>query len=259
MIKFASKSFKGDYRAKNDDRVAVVTNDYGHILAVLCDGMGGHSFGDFAASNLINSLTVSFNEEYIYQDPIQSKKWITTAIEEAKRELKKAAEQDSAKIHMGTTLVAALIIPKEKRIFIFNAGDSRAYVYTNKNELIQITRDQNFGNSLVDKGIDSDNAFSHENSRYLTSAIGPNLNTTIEIYDLEAKSYENIQKILLTSDGVHEFLYHNELQHLISQDKDAEQLVEDFISRAVISQSNDNMSAIVVDFGTKEGVQNEYH
>ncbi|MXR13858.1 serine/threonine-protein phosphatase, partial [Mycoplasma flocculare] len=77
--------------------------------------------------------------------------------------------------------------------------------------------------------------------------IGPNLNTTIEIYDLEAKSYENIQKILLTSDGVHEFLYHNELQHLISQDKDAEQLVEDFISRAVISQSNDNMSAIVVD------------
>ncbi|RIV16461.1 PP2C family protein-serine/threonine phosphatase [Mycoplasmopsis gallopavonis] len=250
MIKHFEKTLKGDYRIKNDDRVGFFENE-GAYLAVLCDGMGGHSYGDVAASMLVSSLGLQFQNiagGYKFQDAIQTKKWIGIAIETAKKELKKQVDQDPSKMQMGTTLVAAIIIPKLRRFFVFNSGDSRAYAFTHKNELIQITKDQNVGNSMIDRGLDFVQAFSNEKARYLTSSIGPMMSTTVEIYDFDEKSYSNVKRLLLTSDGVHEFLYHSELEYLTSLSGTPEFIGTKILEKATINQSNDNMSVIVVDF-----------
>ncbi|WP_036453087.1 PP2C family protein-serine/threonine phosphatase [Mycoplasma buteonis] len=250
MLKYYAESSKGDIRPKNDDRVGIFSKN-NNILAVLCDGMGGHQGGDFAASVVVNTLAFEFQESFDYIDTIQTKNWIGGAIEKAKLALRKAAENDYSKANMGTTLVATLIIPDSKKFFVFNSGDSRAYVYTSNLELIQITKDQNVANSLIEKGTNLELAHQLPNARHLTSALGPKISTTVKIYDFNETSYQKIEKLLLTSDGIHEFLFLNELEFLVKQDLEPEQIVKKLINQAVINQSNDNMSALVIDFNQK--------
>ncbi|WP_426460988.1 PP2C family protein-serine/threonine phosphatase [Mycoplasma hafezii] len=251
MINYFANSSKGEIRPKNDDRVGVFERDNA-ILAVLCDGMGGHLAGDIAASTVVNSLGIEFQETFRFIDAIETKNWITSAIEIVKSDLKKIAEADYEKSQMGTTLVACLIIPDEKRFFVFNVGDSRAYAYTTNLELIQITKDQNVANSLIEQGANLELAYQVPNARHLTSALGPKISTTVEIYDFDEKSYDKIEKILLTSDGVHEFMFLNEIEYIIKQPKAPEAIVNQLIAQAAMNQSNDNMSAIVLDFNREK-------
>ncbi|WP_406614414.1 PP2C family protein-serine/threonine phosphatase [Mycoplasma corogypsi] len=245
MIKFATVSETGTVRPKNDDRVNVVQKD-DMVLALLCDGMGGYSFGDYAASEVITTFSLEFINRYKPSSSINTKRWIGETIEKAKLNLKNAANADSIKRDMGTTVVGVLVVPSLKTIFVFNCGDSRAYVQTVQNLLVLVTKDHSYANYLIDNGMDELEAHRMPNGRALTSSICVSGNTKVEIYEFSNNSYKNSVKILLTSDGVHEFVDQTVLQNILLKYKDPKKIVSEIVKQATFGSSNDNMSAVVL-------------
>lgn len=111
------------------------------VLAVLCDGMGGLSKGEVASSSLVNAFCKWADsrlpilcEKEISDSDIRAD-WIniTTAYNE-----KFKSYAASCGTNMGTTVTAMLIT--EKRYYIINVGDSRAYEIADN--VAVLTKDQ---------------------------------------------------------------------------------------------------------------------
>ncbi|UWV83174.1 PP2C family protein-serine/threonine phosphatase [Mycoplasmopsis cynos] len=136
-----------------------------------------------------------------------------------------------------------------KKLIVFYSGDSRCYIYKKNGELLQITRDHNLLNRWIDEGIEQKNIEkNYRVYRYLTSAIGANLETKIDFIVLENNFENPITKILLTSDGINEFLTNDQIHFILSNKKDTTlQKLNSLVTLSLISESNDNMSAILME------------
>jgi len=56
------KTDTGTFRKNNQDSLLFLKNKTGQVLAVVCDGLGGHSCGDIASSMAVSLLKEFFNE-----------------------------------------------------------------------------------------------------------------------------------------------------------------------------------------------------
>ncbi|MHA3796107.1 PP2C family protein-serine/threonine phosphatase [Mycoplasma sp. VS276A1] len=243
-INYYSESLQG-IRAKNDDRASVFQNEKA-TLAILCDGIGGHSFGDEAAQTVIDTFKNEFANNFYVKNNLSAKQWVFGVFDKAKTTLKNISKSQAGKESMGTTAVGCLILHDTKNVVIFNSGDSRCYV-AKEHELVQVTIDHNVENQLLSEGEDIQK-YKPEVRKYLTSAILPNYNTLIEIFEISPKGFNNIKKILLTSDGIHGFVSQSELEYLVLQDKPLETIAKEMLDLAIVSESSDNMTLVLLDF-----------
>lgn len=246
------KSIKGDFRDENQDRVEIIEKD-NTVLALLCDGMGGHFGGSFASSIAVNVITKEFLDNF-NPNLGDHKKWFYDLIDIVKINMKKQSVNEE--MHdMGTTLTAALIFKNQKKIIIFNSGDSRTYILNKNNDLIQITVDHNYYNQLIQEGYDKVVANSQRESKYLTSALGPTKKTTLEVFELNTESYMKTKSILLTSDGIHSFLNNDEIELIIkNSDLSLKNRIETILTSSQIANSNDNMSVALIEFEEEDYV-----
>lgn len=111
------------------------------VLAVLCDGMGGLSNGEVASASLVNAFCKwsdtklpDLCERGISDTEICSD-WTSIAID-YNRKIKQYAEAHGT--NMGTT--ATVLMLTEKRYYIMNVGDTRAYEISNSVSVL--TKDQ---------------------------------------------------------------------------------------------------------------------
>lgn len=110
------------------------------VLAVLCDGMGGHSKGEFASACVVKAFAdwsvsgLGALCEGPLEDSAIRSHWERIVQTEHERLCAYGASQN-AKI--GTTVVAMLLT--QTRYYILNVGDSRAYEL--RNGIRQITKD----------------------------------------------------------------------------------------------------------------------
>ncbi|APJ38181.1 PP2C family protein-serine/threonine phosphatase [Mycoplasmopsis pullorum] len=244
---FVSRSEKGK-RQSNQDRVGVFENK-DTIFAILCDGMGGHSGGEIASSLAVNFLSREFVNNFNYKKD-DVKLWFDINIDKLKRLMvREVKENDESLMEMGTTITGVLIIKKENRIYFFNCGDSRGYALLKNGALNQITVDQNVFNLLNSNGqTDLINRYKQTNSLWkLTSAVGPKIATTLEIFELEAKHFPQIKKILLTSDGIHGAVDFKSIELILSSQNSIDQIANKLLDEAILGDSTDNMSLIILD------------
>ncbi|MCT7789592.1 MAG: protein phosphatase 2C domain-containing protein, partial [Lactobacillus crispatus] len=61
MIETAYASSIGKVRKSNQDFVKVFKNQKGIVLAIVCDGMGGHQGGDVASTMAVTHLGHNFS------------------------------------------------------------------------------------------------------------------------------------------------------------------------------------------------------
>lgn len=109
-------------------------------FAVVCDGMGGLSYGEIASASLIHAFMEWFHKEFprlsqekIFDDEI-IRQW-TVIVKTVNDKLRLYGMQN--KCMLGSTVTALLLT--DYRYFLLNVGDTRAYQL--KNDTTQLTVD----------------------------------------------------------------------------------------------------------------------
>ncbi|MCL6428507.1 Protein phosphatase PrpC [Spiroplasma sp. JKS002669] len=238
------KTDTGTFRKNNQDSLLFLKNKTGQVLAVVCDGLGGHSCGDIASSMAVSLLKEFFNETkwLRLQTDEQVHQWLNTSVLKIQSAMNQYSLNNEEANDMGTTMVITLIT--NRKAYLVNIGDSRIYLFNNQG-LKQLTSDHNILNLYL-KNNPKQVADVDVNQTYwkaLTSALGPIKNLTIDIFDL---SFETPSYFLLTSDGVHDFLEETEITHILEKNNSLKAKVKMLIKQAINNVSTDNLSAILM-------------
>lgn len=247
MMKISAsyKTDVGNYRTNNQDAVLYLTNNTGQVMAVVCDGLGGHKCGEIASH-----ITVTMLKEFFQitdftklKHDKQINAWLQESIDTIRNEMNNFSLNNEQAVDMGTTLVITLIA--NNKAYLVNIGDSRIYQYSNQ-KLKQLTVDHNILNLYLQKKtsnqltIDLD----HTYWKALTSALGPSKPLKIDIFHLPLliPSY-----FLLTSDGVHDFLEEYEIINILEKKGNINNKVKLLIKQALLNVSTDNVTVLLME------------
>lgn len=266
-MKYFKNTNVGVVREENQDRADVFENDFA-LVAVLCDGMGGHFGGSYASSITIN--TFKQRMEFLTNDEEAVYDWFKETIKTAKQNMINEAGDDENKKDMGTTVTAAVVFKKNFNVVIFNIGDSRTYLFNGV--LKQITIDHNLMNYyILRENMSEFEASKLPGAAALTSALGPNKKTNIEAFTIDSvlsnrsqketksrwfsskkqddnKNIENQKTyLILTSDGIHDYITKPNFESIIGSDKTIEEKSEELISQAIKGSSADNLTCVIVE------------
>ena len=226
----------GRVREHNEDSVTIVKNRSDEYLLAVADGMGGHKAGEVASSIAINHLTKAFNEMEKLGDKADTVKWIRKEAEEINNEIFEYTASHPESKGMGSTLVLA-IYTKEYLLF-GNIGDSSGFVIKN-DELFKITKDHTLVNLLVKNGeLTEEQAKNHPKKNILMRALGANNPIEIDIFDVE----NEVEGILLSSDGLTSMLNNTQIEKVLLQDGTLEEKVIKLIRKANVRGGTDNIS-----------------
>ena len=158
-------------RKDNQDSTATFFNQSNVLLAILCDGLGGHQAGDIASEMAVSQIGNSWEQTtFTSKDTYIIQTWLKGVINRENTRIFKAANTYPDLEGMGTTLVASVVL--EQQVLFANIGDSRAYTYKD-NELTLITQDHSFVAELQRSGeLTELEAKNHVNRNALTRSLG---------------------------------------------------------------------------------------
>lgn len=214
------------------------------VFFIVADGMGGLDNGRDASNIVTQSMMKYFVEKpFISPIPIELRNMVEVSNENLLDYLSQRGRMSS-----GSTVVSIII--KNSKLFWISLGDSRIYLYRQK-ELYTLNRDHAYCMDLLRKVIDgtmsSEEALNNPDRRALTSYMG-----VLQIKDIDQniKPFNLIpgDKILLCSDGIYGSLRDEEIVEVLEKDTQytAEELKEKVLQKDLNGQ--DNMTAIVVAF-----------
>lgn len=216
-MKFIHFSEKGP-RMNNEDSLNIVEIPNKRTLFVVCDGMGGHSFGEVASQTVCEVFSDYWKEHPDIIDSVQK-------IEAAARRASAVIDEKSGMSQMGTTLVIASI--EGNKAHIAHVGDSRCYVIDIKGNVKYRTIDHVGYNSYI-------------NRAFFT---GQSENAIPEVKVVELQP---LDRILLCTDGLYNAIDDETLLHTLQCAKDVEQVADKY--RAICAEkANDNYTAIIVE------------
>ena len=243
-MKYCVDSNIGVVREENQDRAAVFENDY-ILLAILCDGMGGHYGGSLASSITIETFKQRMN--FITSREVNIYEWFKESIKLSKQNMIIEAGDNENKKDMGTTVTAAIVFKDTKDIVVFNIGDSRTYIFDGL--LHQITVDHNLMNYfIINERMSEFEAAKLPGAAALTSALGPNKKTNIEAFNIEPdKTNMSKRTLILTSDGIHDYITKPRFETIMSSNNSMESKAETLIKEGIKGGSADNLSVVIVE------------
>lgn len=207
----------GIKRKTNQDSLAVLKADtsYGEVLlAMVCDGMGGHQSGELASKTIVKEFERWFKLEFpalLYNEldaVILEEQW--------KRLIQKCNDRlvdygNKHEIEMGSTLTAFLFL--QNKYYAAHVGDSRGYMI-NDERAFQITRDHSLLADEVRRGIlTEEEARKDRRFNILLECVG--ITSTVNI-DFYCGNTLPETCFLLCSDGFWHRLEESELVHYLS-------------------------------------------
>ncbi|WP_417900596.1 Stp1/IreP family PP2C-type Ser/Thr phosphatase [Bacillus haimaensis] len=241
---------KGRVRSHNEDNGGIFVNKDGTILAVVCDGMGGHQAGDVASQKAVDHIRELWEESINVSSPEPAEIWFKTYIGQINQFLFDYANRHEECHGMGTTIVAAII--GDSFFTIAHVGDSRVYLVSN-GQAKQLTEDQTFVNELVKSGqISKEDAEHHPRKNVILQALGTE--KTVKI-DLKTITYDDPGYLLLCSDGLSNKVNDKELVEVLkSEHHSLESKAEKLILLANQNGGEDNITVAIVELSvTEEG------
>lgn len=245
-IKVATMSDIGNYRESNQDHIEYTKKRNGDFIGVVCDGMGGHPHGEVASEIAAHTFLKLFKKhdfKNLTEEEILD--WLKNAVLKTIKEMQNHAQVHPETWDMGTTLAAILLLNNRDKAYIVNIGDSRVYKYVDGN-LKQITKDQNLWNSTAPQDrakIQKQHSADFTYWKILTSALGPNKSLRIETHVLNKAAGTYV----LTTDGVHDYLGHDDFHNVLGNKKTLKNRVKGLINMAKSNLSTDNLSILVVE------------
>lgn len=239
---------RGCKRAENEDWMAHFESPNG-LVAVVCDGMGGHVGGKTASHTAVEAI-----QQFMMRErggtPFEL---IVEAINVACAAILNKATQQPELTGMGATCV--MLIVRDGKVYIGSVGDSRVYLIRNR-KIKQLTTDQSYVQMLLDAGsITPEQAEHHPRKNEITNALGLKGMQPATVLP-EAITPEAGDCFLLCSDGLSGMVSDDEICKVVSRqsDKTQQERVEELVLRAKRNGGLDNITCQIVEFSVAPNV-----
>lgn len=233
----------GLVRRENQDAYAVrVSEDSGHTICVVCDGMGGPGGGKLASSLAVNafidSCLANLRQDMSWE---QVKETAAFAVAAANTAVYERACAEPGLYGMGTTLVSAII--RDGQAVFNNVGDSRAYL-VHDGAITRLTKDHSLVEHLVDQGdITEEEARCHPHRNLITRALGPDPEALSDSYEA---SLELGDWLLLCTDGLIGTVTDQEMAQELNADTDDNERLGRLLELAKKQGAPDNVTAVLL-------------
>jgi serine/threonine protein phosphatase PrpC len=255
----AASTHPGMKGKNNEDRYAVsahVLDKEGNIpslLAVICDGIGGHRAGEVAAEMAVETISRTVADS----DGQQPADVLTRAIANANQAIHAQASSDPAQRGMGATCVIAWVIGY--RLYTASLGDSRLF-FARGDTILQVTTDHTWIQEAIDFGaLTPQQAVGHPNAhvirRYLgaQSPMTPDFRLRLQPDETDVQSEANQglrllpgDRLVLCSDGLTDLVTKEEILGAIcSHERKA--ALDYLINLANSRGGHDNITAIYLE------------
>lgn len=248
----AALTHSGKRRANNQDYFRLGEIDLAgstQVLAVVCDGMGGHAGGEVASRIAADIIWTVLSKQTLHA-PQSIHQSMHDALERADAAIEQRASKERDLIGMGTTAVIATI-DNHEYIHCY-LGDSRLYHLSGESFVYQ-TKDHSVVRFLVEEGIIApEEAKDHPYRSQLTSSLGggPNANRlTIEpkwdSKDSPRQNWKSGDWLVLCSDGLNSELDDIEIAKALLASKTAKEAALSLRDKVLQTEARDNVTVIV--------------
>lgn len=232
-ISFSAISELGP-RSVNEDFLDCWVADTGETIACIADGLGGMGGGDVASR-----LAVKKFKSYL-QETVVSQKSMHAAIVEAHRVILDEQGRSESK-KMATTLTAISL--SDKGLLGVHCGDSRAVIARGRG-IKRLTKDHSEGQRLFDSGkLSKEEFYNYPRKHILESALGVRNEPRVDDISFGLLPGD---RIILTTDGVHNIVFLKKMKELCEFSNNPEELVERVSKSVEVCGPSDNYSLIAL-------------
>ena len=242
----------GLVRKENQDAYAVrASQETGHLICVVCDGMGGPQGGKLASTLAVETFLASCLGNLRRGMSSQEVQSVAEfAVAAANSAVYERAKEDARLRGMGTTLVSAIVW--DGQALLSNVGDSRAYLIrrggegapAGKNGISRITKDHSLVEKLVDLGnITEEEARRHPDRNLITRALGPEAEALSDSYLIQLCKGDYM---LLCTDGLIETATDQEMEEEILRGGDDNSCLDRLLDIAKDRGAADNVTAVLL-------------
>ena len=203
---------ENDNLINNDSEIILSDNG---ALFIVADGMGGMNAGEKASELVVTSIKKRFKSipTSVLVSDESILRFISDSIIYADERIKEYAKGNRDAEGLGSTIV--LLWLYNDKAYCGWCGDSRIYRYNPNNNLIRLSHDHSYVQSLVDEGkITDEEAFEHPDSNIITRSLGD----SGEKAKPETKVYDIFERdvFLLCSDGLCGLLQDKQIEEIVS-------------------------------------------
>lgn len=252
IIGFAESRIGG--RSENQDSYGCSDTPYGFVVTV-CDGMGGGPGGKTASSIAVSEIISGIKEG---NSDDTATNIVIKSIRRANLAIIEAGNTTPALKGMGSTCTVLLI--SEESAIVAHVGDSRVYQLRGKNKVFR-TFDHSMVFDLVkQRVITEEQARLSAQSNVITRALGIKADIEVDVTELP---YDNGDRFLLTTDGIHGSVSEIELIEMASDKKHALGIVTDEISTTIDGKGrnegggHDNLTIAIIETKTNSKLRSK--
>jgi serine/threonine protein phosphatase PrpC len=216
-------------RPGNEDALQVAVNDFSGTFCV-ADGVGGSNCGSMASSisvtEFVTHATVNAN--------------LATLLKEIQNKLLEYQTMHPECKGMATTFTGCLV--HEDKLLGIHAGDSKLFVLR-RNGIKQLTETHTEAFRLYKAGkLSADEFLTYPRKNIIESALGTTTAPMIQEFTFDLESGD---RILITTDGVHDFIAKKEFRDLSLQSSDVHEFGEKIILELANKPLTDNATFVL--------------
>jgi protein phosphatase len=206
-------------------------------IAIVADGMGGHSAGEVASSLAVDVISRSY-----YEGSDDAVAALRRSFAEANKSIHDTAQQDGRLSGMGTTCTALVL--RNGTALAAHVGDSRLYLVRN-GQVYLMTEDHSAVMEMVKQGLLSlEEARHHPDKNVILRALGSQSKVDVTIWQ-EPFPVKEGDRFLLCTDGLYDLVEDREILEIVSSDS-AHRVCERLIALAKERGGYDNITVAFV-------------
>lgn len=241
----------GKQRELNEDSLFTLTantaGNFGTLpfgLFIVCDGMGGHQYGEVASNSAIRAISGYIMRKfhsYLFSSP-------SVPIDESFQEIMQGAIEEAQKNVLrdapgsGTTVTALLMVGPQ--VTIGHVGDSRAYTLFPDGRFEPATRDHSLVARLLELGqITPAEAEVYPSKNVLIRAVGQGESLEADVLTMP---FPQNGYMLICSDGLWGVVHEDELRKIILNAPSPDRACQGLVAAANAAGGPDNISAVII-------------
>lgn len=212
---------------------------------IICDGLGGSTYGELASQTVINSVRRQIREESKSYDGEEN---IQSLLDQAWQDLMKKLDEKPESRGMGTTFVGAFF--KDGYCYVAHVGDSRFYHIRPGDGMKWCTKDHSVVQQLFDKGLFSSKKEMEGDPRSPQITRAFIASEKREAPEADIKYIDDLKKgdiLMLCSDGLIETFKGDSAVEILSSTKENLQEKADSIEETCRERSSDNTTAVFIE------------